>query len=181
MLLKKVLKNQKAMMFITVLSLSAAVFSLVVFANSVNPGSSGDPLVSKSYVDEKFNELANLLDAAALSPGGVSESRIVDKVLDQIDTIISAESGSKFKPVFAEKNQVIMGGEGTEIILRSGTAAAYVPVSDGVVNATTGQELFNNTTIPANNIIIVPREDGRGVTALTDSWFIVKGGYTIIN
>ena len=182
--MKEIIIKNKIMLFITVISLVTAVFSLVAFADGT-PGSSGDPLVSKSYVDGKVAEIMALLSgsgtSSGITAGDISESRIVEKVLDQMEYLTGSGGGSKYTPVSAEKGQSIIGGEGTEIILRSGSATAYVQVSDGIVNATTGQELFQGAAIPANNIIIVPREDGRGVTAASESWFIIKGSYTIIN
>ena len=39
----------------------------------------------------------------------------------------------------------------------------------------------NGNTIENNNLLIVPRDDGRGVKTTEDSWFIIKGEYKIIN
>jgi len=118
-----------------------------------SPGSANDPLVSKSYVDEKFDRLNEIIPNLQPAP---------------------AEA---YIPVFAVAGEIILGGEGTEIILRSGEAVSYGCAENGLVNATSGSELFNNAEILKNNIIIVPRNDGRGVRASTDAWFIIKGSY----
>ena len=86
---------------------------------------------------------------------------------------------STYKPVNLAAGQILIGEEGTEIILRSGTAKGYTMVSDGLANTTTGQDVGNNADIGRNNMLIVPRGDGRGVKAATEVWLLVKGAYYI--
>jgi len=82
--------------------------------------------------------------------------------------------------VRAVGGQRIIGGEGTEIILRGGQATAFTSGPDGLVNVTFGTELFGGESIPANHLLIVPRADGRGVNVHSaEAWFIIRGEYTI--
>lgn len=159
-----------------------------IFASSATPGGSSDPLVSKSYVDGKFNELAELIKngnggGASISTSGMTEDQILASVMDQLEIYYAGvlNGSEKYVPVSAKAGQIILGGEGTEIILRSGSAKGYITDSNGIVNASDGTEIFNNDNIKINNLLIVPREDGRGVAVQTDSWFIIKGDYTIVN
>jgi len=135
------------------------------------PGSPEDPLVSRSYVDMRFNELSQ---AAA---GQVNMEIIVSEALAAITAFYG--DAVAYTPVFVPAGQILLAGEGTEIILRSGNATAHVPGADGIVNVTTGQDMGAGATIARNNLLIVPRDDGRGILAATDAWFIVKGSYTI--
>lgn len=157
-----------------------------IFASSATPGGSSDPLVSKSYVDAKFNELAELIkngNGGGAIISGMTEDQILAGVMDQLEIYyagVLTDSG-KYVPVFAETGQIILGGEGTEIILRSGSAKGYIAGSNGIVNASDGTEIFNNDNIKINNLLIIPREDGRGVAVQTDAWFIIKGDYTVLN
>jgi hypothetical protein len=85
-----------------------------------------------------------------------------------------------YVPVGATAGQVIIGAEGTEIILRSGEAIIFSEVADGLVNVTTGTEVFHNDIVAHNNLLIVPRGDNRGVFITSDSaWFIIRGEYWI--
>ncbi|GHU50657.1 hypothetical protein AGMMS49975_02150 [Clostridia bacterium] len=122
-------------------------------------GSSSDPLVSKSYVDGKLNELKNTINN---------------------NTTGTAAEDPAFTPVSLLSGQTLIGGEGAEIILRSGAGVAYTAVTDGIVNATAGAELFSGDYVGKNNLLLVPRGDGRGVRAIDDAWFIVKGSYSIL-
>ncbi len=166
--------------------LFAAAWSGTLLAS---PGSESDPLVSKSYVDGLFNQIMNLIQNQGGAAGGglttAQKNQLVTEVQDELmkrlEPVISSGSGgqSTYTPVFASAGQVVIGDEGCEIILRSGKAVGYVPVENGIVNATDGSEVFDGNTIKENNLLIIPRSDGRGVLAVSDSWFIVKGSYTI--
>ncbi len=157
-------------------------------ASSVTPGSAGDPLVTQSYVDEKYNALYNQIASQSLgaaSSGGVmtSEQRndIIAEVLTQIEQTYGSDGAEDmlYTPVFANNGQIILGGEGTEIILRSGTAAGYVQGLNGLSDITTGMDIMGSVPVSLNHLLIVPRDDGRGVRATSDAWFLIKGPYTI--
>ena len=132
----------------------------VSLAAAADPGSSADPLVSKSYVDGRIDEV--------LAKLGVTSG----------STTQSGESTS-YTPVSVSAGQSVLGGEGTEIILRSGQAVGLCPGQNGLTNVTNGQEIGQGQALGTNNLIIVPRADGRGVTATTDAWFLIRGSYTI--
>ncbi len=158
-------------------------------------GSSDDPLVTKSYVDTQISSILNTISSSNSNTGNGTiseevEKDLVETVTKNVLAIISATSNDStntstgssqsYVPVELQSGQILVGDEGTEIILRSGSALSYVNSANGIVNATTGGEYMDGISIPKNNILIVPRNDGRGVRAINGSaWFIVKGGYTI--
>ena len=168
-------------LYISALVIAFAAGGLVLGSRlegaGATPGGPGDPLVSQSYVDMRFNELAQLMAAGV---GQVNMEIITSEVWANISTFIGDGANASFEPVFVAAGGVLRAGEGTEIILRSGTAAAHVPGPDGIVNATSGQDLAHGVSIAANNLLIIPRDDGRGVLAVQDSWFIVRGAHTIL-
>ncbi len=125
---------------------------------------------------ELTDEIKDYINAVVVS----SINDIADD--GQIDTDLNTgeSSASTYVPVELQNGQVLLGDEGTEIILRSGSAMSYVDAENGIVNASSGTEYMEGVNIPKNNILIVPRNDGRGVRATSNAtWFIVKGGYTI--
>ncbi|MDR1705390.1 MAG: hypothetical protein LBS19_11990, partial [Clostridiales bacterium] len=132
-------------------------------ASTAAPGSSGDPVVTKSYVDKKYSELYNQLNSQPpFVDGGLSAQErndIVNAVLarleGQIATATTPEPPPAFHPVYMLSGQVIIGGEGTEIILRSGAAMAYTEAQNGLADITAGLELFNNDVIYTNHLVIV--------------------------
>lgn len=159
----------------------AVLLAFTVFA--AQPGTEDDPIVSKSYVDERISYVLSMISGTSVNPNASGNEEIVNQVVKEVEPLIALltedTAGSKYVPVSASAGQIILGGEGTEIILRSGRAFAYITGASGIVNATAGSELVHNNEIKKNNIIIIPRDDGRGVRIVEDAWFIIKGSYTI--
>ena len=135
-----------------------------VFTVAAEPGGTDDPVVSKSYVDGKITELLNTLEAGGTI--NVNPSA-------QADT-----SKLKYTPVHVGVGQRLLGAEGTELILRVGRSFAVVP-TESLIDVTSGTEIKDKGELKKNHVIIVPRNDGRGVRVVEDAWFLVKGEYTI--
>lgn len=123
------------------------------------PGSDKDPLVSKSYVDSKIEELKAYIDTKGTTGG----------------------SSDKLEVVNVEAGSYLIGNQGTEIILRGGKATAHgVKVDGGIVDVTQGVDIdLNESQLPYNHQLIIPRNDGRGAYAKTDAVFMVRGSYKI--
>jgi len=85
-----------------------------------------------------------------------------------------------FEPLFVTAGSTLTAEAGVEFILRSGQATA-ISGPDGMVNVTVGQDITHGTQIPANNLLLVPRSDGRGFFANTDVWVMIKGRYEVTN
>ncbi len=118
------------------------------------PGSTDDPLVTKSYVDEKIRQVAGT------GGGGGGSSEIVS---------IELKSGD-----------ILIAGSGSEFILRSGKATAYGDGSNGIPNLTGGTDIAIGRTIPTNSLLIFPRDDGRGIKITAGpAWVMIRGSYTI--
>ena len=162
--------------------ISASIIAAAVFgANLIyaQPGGADDPLVTRSYVEARHNELLQLIFSR--EPGGTQHSteQIVGLVVAELMPLLNQVSAETFVPVFLPAGQILYGDEGSEIILRSGQARGNAPGENGIVNITTGSEIFHNDPVEINNLLIIPRTDGRGVFAVQDSWFIVRGGFDI--
>lgn len=163
--------------------LAPSLIKLNIFADT--PGSESDPLVSKSYVDGQISKaLGNSSSSSSLDSS--SKEEIIADVLAQIDLLYGGDvvensvSSATYTPVYVTQGKILYGMEGTEIILRSGSAKTYITATDGIVNITTGENLVHNTEVLSNNMLICPRGDGRGVIVTSgDAWFIVKGEYEV--
>ncbi len=134
------------------------VAAATVFASA---GTESDPLVSKSYVDDKIEQVLTIINGGSVS----------------VDT--SSASSATYQTVYLSAGETVMGGEGTEIIMRSGKANVYITGADGIVDATTGSNLNDGAAAQTNHIMIVPRGDGRGLKATEGAWFLIKGEYTV--
>ncbi len=112
-----------------------------------------------------------LLGAAVIyaSPGTSSDPLVSLSYLQKV---------SKFNVITVKAGKTLIGKEGTEIVLRSGSSTIYSPVQFGVSDVTAGKDLLNGQSVPQNHLLIIPR-DGRGIKAVTESVFMIKGEYTI--
>lgn len=165
----------------------ATVLAVVATAMAASVvGTEADPLVSKSYVDDKIGKVLELVNnmGGTGSTAAVDKDAIVQEVLEQIGDVsggsISAD-GLGYVPVSAAVGQTVVGGEGTEIILRAGKGKVAIDGGvAGLVDITTGKELNNGAAVTMNHMMIVPRADGRGVKVTEAAWFLIKGEYQIV-
>jgi len=134
-------------------------------AISAEPGTEGDPLVSKSYVDSKMSEFTSLANS----------------LKQQVQTMQS-QGGIIFTVVELKPGQELIAGAGAEIVLRSGSAKAIQGTYGGLADVTSdaGIELMTGDNIPKNHLLLVSRDDGRGLRTENEGAFLlVKGSYTI--
>jgi hypothetical protein len=113
--------------------------------------------------------------AAASDPGSESDPLVTKSYVDQL----LSKTGVVFVPLEVKEGQRLVGGEGAELILRSGEATAVGAEENGVSDLTAGKDLMTGDAVEANHLLIVPRGDGRGITAETDVWLMIKGGYSL--
>ena len=176
------MEKTKKRIYVLGLGLAFLAGSLLAGGNwlSANPGGAEDPVASVSYVDMRINEVIQLINAQSVVPQINTEVIVNELLADVAGFFGTGTSMASFTPVHVNAGQTILGGEGVEIIRRSGGATAHVPGQDGLVNASAGLDLDHGHPIPANHLIIIPREDGRGIRATQDSWFIIRGDFTIV-
>ena len=96
---------------------------------------------------------------------------------DLLVTESYVEQAVTFQPVFVPTGKTLSGK--CEFILRSGTATAYCPGTDGIADMTAGMDIQNGVAIQYNHSCNIPRDDGRGVTVQRGAWFMLRGSYRI--
>jgi hypothetical protein len=67
----------------------------------------------------------------------------------------------------------------TELILRAGKATAITSQQGGISDITGGKDIKEKEQVLCNHLIIIPRDDGRGLLATTDCVIMVKGSYEV--
>ncbi|NLB24258.1 MAG: hypothetical protein GX828_02285 [Clostridiales bacterium] len=105
-----------------------------------------------------------------LIPGGPDDPVVTKSYVD---------SSLAFKVLNLKEGQTLIGKEGTEIIIRSGEITAIDNGANGVSDITQGTDLMTGTKCKANHFLIIPRSDGRGIKALTESYVMIRGDYTL--
>jgi hypothetical protein len=159
-------KNSKGKLLLTIACIVAAM-GCVATAASGDPGTSDDPLVTKSYVDKKIEDLSLYIDEK-LSNGSQSAGSSTGSAAQTAIEVVEVESG-----------QSIILQAGSQIILRGGSGSIIDSKQGGIADLTQGIDLRKGYEAPANHLLMVPRSDGRGVFAKTDCIFMVMGKYEV--
>ena len=134
----------------------------VTITAAAEAGSSDDPLVTLSYLNETF----------------------MDSIMERVDQKgISAGSGasaaSNFTVVTLTSGQVLTGDIGCEVMLRVGTAVCVSPSSPGLIDETAATALNNGSALVQNHLYMMTIE-GRGVRATAGTTkLLVRGSYTV--
>lgn len=126
-----------------------------LYALDNGPGTSNDPLVTKSYVDNKIAQLTGQ------------------------DSKEQENSLGTYQVVTIEQGKAILGKQGTEIIVRGGEAVIIGSEAGGLQDMTDGVDIEEGTSAPRYHLLIVPKEDGRGLIATKPLIVMVRGGYSI--
>lgn len=134
------------------------------------PGSTEDPVVTLSYIEMRLNDLkAQMLQK--IEAGSTPNSS------DQNSK--STNENSVFKVIEVKSGDNFYFSESTEFIYRAGEAVAIEGPGGGLSDLTDGFDIKDQVAIPLNHLILVPREDGRGLHAKTNGWILIKGAYTV--
>ncbi len=175
----------------------AAALIMTVGVVAAGAGTASDPLVTLSYIngtyrDELLRSLMDSVDEEFLS--GLKEqvrTEIYTDVLKELrDKAASGEieiaSSGSYEVVSLKKGQSLNALGACEIILRSGSAKAFVELQTnrdanvGLSDCTNGNEITDKQNIPQRHLLIIPRGDGRGVTVTSgEAYFMVRGEYEI--
>jgi len=146
---------------------------------SAQPGTSSDPLVSRNYMERR---IAELLDYVSLNYARIHDVNVHQVPADFPPPVLSTPPAAQavFTIVRAEPGTSLIGAASTEIILRSGQATIITDTS-GLVNVTAGTDLAHGQAVPANNLLIVPQADGRGLRFHAVSYLMVRGDFHFAN
>lgn len=132
---------------------------------STTPGYADDPLVTKSYVDQKVAELVKQ-ELAKGAGGAPTGSGAVAKL-----EVVTVPFGKK-----------IIVEDGGELIVRTGKAVAYSTDANGLSDMTDGLDIAPGKPVGNNHLILFPR-GGRGVEAdpkqKNGLTVLVRGSYKI--
>ncbi len=139
------------------------VIGIGVYASNT----SNDPIISLSYFEKELSnfkeEIEELIDKKIANVGG---SDVV--------------SSSKYEIVNVPTGKQVTFDESTEFIIRRGNATIIDPSKEnGIPNLTTGKDDANNAKAGLQQLYLVPRTDGRGISAKSDLIIMVRGSYKI--
>jgi hypothetical protein len=151
-------------------------FMTVSKADAPTPGSSNDPVITKSYFDQNTLNEAKVkeLVIAALAAKGDSQPSAGG----------TATTPTNLTVVQLQNGQTLYAGAGAEFIVRSGKVVAVSKDENGIPDVTGGKDIAAGTEIVTNHLLIFPRE-GRGIKPApkntADIFVMVRGSYLLLN
>lgn len=163
----------------------------VLSARELQAGSSEDPVVTKGYVDRLIKDLQINGTGNGSTSNSTNErikaqeemigllSRELNKLKSDLARLENGEAGDNiYQVVDINPGEKLIGKQGTEIILRSGEGTAIIANLGGLQDVTQGVDITDGF-VPKYHLLLVPRDDGRGVLVTKKATFMVRGGYTV--
>jgi len=157
----------KKVLVLTLILLLA--FSTVIFAA---PGDTSDPIVVLSYLNEQIEAL--------ISKYKLEDIDEMQKQIDNLDSSGGSSSSMALEIVEIRDGEKIIAGSGSELILRGGEAVIIGSEMGGISDVTLGKDFVSGMSVVPNHLMIVPRDDGRGVYAEKYAIFMVRGTYEVV-
>ncbi|MDQ0891953.1 hypothetical protein QFZ81_007041 [Paenibacillus sp. V4I9] len=149
-------------------------------AEAPAPGSSTDPVITKSYFDQNTLSEAKVKDmiasAIAANAGGSQPSGSNGGT--------SSSMPATMKVVQLQNGQTLYAGAGAEFIVRTGKLLAVSNDENGIPDVTGGKDLPAGAEVALNHLLIFPAE-GRGIKPspknTADIFVMVRGSYLLLN
>ncbi len=182
-----------------VLTLSVCIFAAAADEEPEETYKGSDLPVSESYViraltalEERINQKIDTLAEVLMGDKDTSDDTVgtdsTDTDASEIPPVTTepeeetkepAAVSMDYEVIYVNAGQAIIGN--CEMILRSGTAIAFCPGINGISDLTAGADLADETDIPLNHLLLVPRDDGRGIFITSEEAYVmVRGTYTVL-
>lgn len=157
-------KDRWLLRAVVLLILSAGLMTTASLA--AEAGSSGDPLVTLSYLNDTFfNTIMQRVDQKIAERTG--------------QAVPGGSSSASFVVVTLSQGQTLTGGIGCEVMLRVGSAVCVSPSDPGLIDETTASTLADGGALVQNHLYMMTIE-GRGVRATAATTKVLaRGSYTV--
>lgn len=171
--------------FIKVTAIAIAAIAAFGVTVGATYDSSEDPLITLSYLTKIFKtELLEELNSAIDDEIArrMEDLDLSDYQPSSAPATTDTVASSAYEVVELSVGDALYAVSACDIMLRSGSAYCIAPdASQGISDYTAGVEIYNYQYLTKNHMCLIPRGDGRGIIADSDSAFVmVKGEYTIV-
>ena len=185
-------RNNAFARLVGLLLVSATVLTLTVAATG-GAGTSSDPLVTLSYLNEKFlPQILSEVDKKTASREQTLSSKLTEQVKSETQAFeqkYGASSGNasggtaaSFTVVTLNQGQILYMGVGCEAMLRTGSGVCVAASTPGLIDETSGAALaggLKGLGLQKNHLYMAT-VDSRGVQASANSTkLLVRGNYSV--
>lgn len=185
------MKKKRRAVLAAALALVLTLTGVTALASSA--GSSGDPLVSLSYLNDTFLSAIMTKVESLISTRNTTLKKELSAEIAAEESRLAAKYGTSssgtagsgdysaatFTVVTLSKGQTLKGLTGCEMMLRVGSAACVAASAPGLVDSTSGSTISSGAALTANHLYMAT-VDGRGLkaTAATTK-VLVRGEYSV--
>ena len=182
-------RNTAFARLVGLLLVSVTVLTLTVAATG-GAGTSSDPLVTLSYLNEKFlPQILSEVDKKTASREQTLSSKLTEQVKSETQTFeqkYGASSGNtsggtamSFTVITLNQGQILYMGVGCEAMLRTGSGVCVAASTPGLIDETSGAALAGGLALQQNHLYMAT-VDSRGVQAGANSTkLLVRGNYSV--
>ena len=181
-------RNNAFARLVGLLLVSATVLTLTVAATG-GAGTSSDPLVTLSYLNEKFlPQVLSDVDKKTASREKELSQKLTEQVKSETKAFeqkygtVSGSTGGtaqSFTVVTLNKGQILYMGIGCEAMLRTGSGVCVAASTPGLIDETLGAALAGGLALQQNHLYMAT-VDSRGVQASANSTkLLVRGNYSV--
>jgi len=183
-ILKSKLKKKHVIMVVAIIS----GIALLQLAPDVKAQTDSGPVIyDATYINAKEIEIKNLIQSSneELKKQILAipvQTDLEKKLSDTQNELATLKDSMVFKIIKLPAGKTLIGDASTEIIVRNtNRVTAYIAstATGGISNLISGKDIPNGVIIPANQLLLVPKADGRGMKAIKDADIMIKGTYTI--
>lgn len=182
------MKKKKLIAIVATLGIVSALGITVAAAYD----SSEDPLISLSYlrdifkkevleeVDNKIETLKEELEGVDIETNNEIDDDDFFESTDNENT--ASPTSSEYEVIELTDGDALYAISACEIILRAGKTICIAPdANQGIADLTDASEIYNGNELTKNHLCLIPRGDGRGILAASESVFImIRGDYTVV-
>jgi len=182
-LMSKIKKKQ-----VIILATIICGFALLQLAPDVKAQTNSSPTIYDStYIDKLEIDMKGLIQSSndALKKQIETlpaQTDLEKKLIDTQNELATVKDSIIFKVIKLPAGKTLIGDASTEIIVRNkDRVTAYVSsnATGGLSNLISGKDIMNGVMIPYNQLLLVSKADGRGITAIKDADIMIKGTYSI--
>ncbi len=163
---------------------AVAFISGVSILAATSFGTTSDPLVTLSYLNQRLKPQIMAEVSAEISAAQASQQPALEARVNEFKASVDAKLGGStaesagFTLVTLSKNQTVTCSVGTELLLRIGTATA-TGSAPALVDSTTGGTLSSGGALSTNHMYMVTIQ-GNGFKATANTVkILIRGTYTV--
>lgn len=166
--------------------ITAAIVAIVVVCAlgiaAMAYDSSENPIVALNYLTDIFKpQLLNEVDSRIES--AISKINITAPPVDNTPNTDAESAPTGYVVIELTAGDAVYASDACDIMLRAGQAVCIAPDErQGIADYTDAVEIYNGQALTKNHMCLIPRGDGRGVLAVSESVFImIRGDYVVVN